>query len=155
MSSSRPTKWCSAGRAARLCVYLMFPRGYLESLISSTLYEWADRVSGQGWGLRSGPPTERAAGDNSSAQTISRHNQAHFYELPIFTRRILYTILDLTCGVFLSTAHLFSCIAAGQTLSFHKGFAVMQKAITTERISFIYHCGLSRVPLAHVPALAA
>ena len=59
----------------------MFPRGYLKSLISSTLYEWSDRVFGLGWGLRSRPPKERAAGDNSSAQTVSRDNQAHFYEI--------------------------------------------------------------------------
>ena len=57
--------------------------------------------------------------------------------------------------VLMSTAHLFSCIGTGLTLPFHEGFAVMQKAITTERISFIYHCGLSRVPLAHVLAVAA
>ena len=57
--------------------------------------------------------------------------------------------------VLMSTAHLFSCIGSGQILPFHEGFAVMQKAITTERISFIYHCGFSRVPLAHVLALAA
>lgn len=57
--------------------------------------------------------------------------------------------------LLMSTAHLFSCIATGQTLPFHEGFAVMQKAITTERISFIYHCALSRVPLAHVLAFAA
>lgn len=56
--------------------------------------------------------------------------------------------------VLTSTAHLFSCIGTGRILPFHKGFAAMQKAITTERISFIYHCGLSRVLLAHVLALA-
>ena len=57
--------------------------------------------------------------------------------------------------VLMSAAHLFSCIGTGQTLPFHEGFAAMQKAIATERISFIYHCGLSRVPLAHVLAFAA
>ena len=57
--------------------------------------------------------------------------------------------------VLMSTAHLFSCIGTGQTLPFHEGFAVMQKAITTERISFIFHCALSRAPLDHVLAVAA
>lgn len=57
--------------------------------------------------------------------------------------------------ILMSTAHLFSCIGTGQTLPFHEGFTAMQKAIATERISFIYHCGLFRVPLSHVLAFAA
>lgn len=57
--------------------------------------------------------------------------------------------------VLTSTAHLFSCIGIGRILPFYEGFAAMQKAITIERFSFIYHCALSRAPLDHVLAVAA
>lgn len=56
--------------------------------------------------------------------------------------------------ILMSTAHLFSCIASGQFLPFHDGFSAMQKSIKIERISFIYHCGHSGIPLADVLAFA-
>ena len=57
--------------------------------------------------------------------------------------------------VLMSTAHLIACIGTGSSLPFHNGFAAMQKLIVVERISYIYLCGTSHVPLEHVLALAA
>ena len=57
--------------------------------------------------------------------------------------------------VLMSTAHLISCIGTGTVLPFHTGFAAMQERITVERISYIYHCGASHVPLVNVLALVA
>lgn len=57
--------------------------------------------------------------------------------------------------VIMSTAHLICCTGTGQLLPFQDGFLAMQKTITTERISYIYHCGASRVPLDYVLTFAA
>ena len=57
--------------------------------------------------------------------------------------------------VLMSAAHLISCIGTGQTLPFHDGFLAMQRLIATERISFIYHCGVSHIPFDRVLAFAA
>ena len=57
--------------------------------------------------------------------------------------------------MLMSTAHLIACIGSGHPLPFHRGFAAMQKLIATERISYIYNCGASHVPLTHVLAFAA
>ena len=57
--------------------------------------------------------------------------------------------------ILMSTAHLFCCLHTTQPLSFQYGFADMQKLIAAERVSFIYHCGVSGVPLGKVLALAA
>ena len=57
--------------------------------------------------------------------------------------------------VLMSTAHLISCIGTGCPLPFHIGFAAIQKLIAVERISYIYHCGASHIPLVNVLAFAA
>ena len=57
--------------------------------------------------------------------------------------------------VLMSTAHLISCTGTGRPVPFHIGFAAMQKSIAIERISYIYHCGASHVPLVNVLAFAA
>ena len=57
--------------------------------------------------------------------------------------------------VLMSTAHLISCIGTGRPLPFHIGFAAIQKRIVVERISYIYHCGVSHIPLVNVLAFAA
>ena len=57
--------------------------------------------------------------------------------------------------VLMSSAYLISCIGTGQSLPFQDGFLAMQRIVATERISFIYHCGVSHVPLEHVLAFAA
>ena len=57
--------------------------------------------------------------------------------------------------ILMSTAYLFCCLHTTQPLPFQYGFADMQKLIAAERVSFIYHCGVSGVPLGKVLALAA
>ena len=57
--------------------------------------------------------------------------------------------------ILMSTAHLIACIGTGCPLPFHVGFAAMKKLIAVERISYIYHCGTSHIPLANVLAFAA
>ena len=57
--------------------------------------------------------------------------------------------------VLMSTAHLISCIGTGRPLPFHIGFPAIQKCIAVERISYIYHCGASHVPLVNVLTFAA
>ena len=57
--------------------------------------------------------------------------------------------------ILMSTAHLISCIGTGHPLPFHFGFAAIQKLIAIERISYIYHCGASHIPLVNVRAFAA
>ena len=57
--------------------------------------------------------------------------------------------------VLMSTAHLISCIGTGRPVPFHIGFVAMQKIIAVERISYIYHCGASHVPLVDVLAFAS
>ena len=57
--------------------------------------------------------------------------------------------------ILMSAAYLFCCLGTGKTLSFQDGFAAIQKLIAVERISFIYHCGVARVPLANVLAFTA
>ena len=57
--------------------------------------------------------------------------------------------------LLMSTAHLIACIGTGTILPFHTGFAAMQKRITVERVSYIYHCGASHTPLVNVLALIA
>ena len=52
--------------------------------------------------------------------------------------------------VIMTTAHFLCCAGTGQLLPFQDGFALMQKRIAVERISFIYHWGVSRLPLAKV-----
>ena len=54
-----------------------------------------------------------------------------------------------------STAHLVCSLASAQPLPFQDGLAAVQKLIAAERISFIYHCGASGVPLDKVLTLAA
>ena len=56
--------------------------------------------------------------------------------------------------VLMSTAHLISCIGTGRPLPFHTGFVAIQKRIVVERISYIYHCGASHIPLMNVLAFA-
>lgn len=57
--------------------------------------------------------------------------------------------------LLMSLAHLICCVGTGQTLPFQDGFVSLQRALTVERISFIYQCGVSRIPLEDVLAFAA
>ena len=57
--------------------------------------------------------------------------------------------------ILMSTAHLACSLISAQPLPFQDCFDTMQKLIAAERISFIYHCGASGLPLAKVLALAA
>lgn len=62
-----------------------------------------------------------------------------------------------TCGIrrfwiLMSLAYYLCCMRAGKSCCFHEGFALLRKAIVQERVTFIYNCGVSHVPLSEVLA---
>ena len=57
--------------------------------------------------------------------------------------------------LLMSTAHYICCTASGNEMSFEKGYAVVQKQLLTERITYIYNCGAAKSPLDSVLALIA
>lgn len=57
--------------------------------------------------------------------------------------------------LLMSTAHYICCTASEDGLSFEKGYAVIQKQLLTERITYIYNCGAARIPLDSVLTLVA
>ena len=52
--------------------------------------------------------------------------------------------------ILMSLAYYICCVGKGEFLPFHEGFAFMRKSIARERITFIYNCGASHVPLSEV-----
>ena len=52
--------------------------------------------------------------------------------------------------ILMSLAYYISCVGTGKLLPFHEGFAFMGQAIARERVTFIYKCGASHVPLSEV-----
>jgi hypothetical protein len=100
-----------------------------------------------------------------TTQEILDHYLAR-WSIEVFFRQAKQTLafdryqIRSSCGIrrfwlLMSMAHLICCFGTGQTLSFQDGFSRLQKALAVERITYIYHCGVSRVPLENVLAFAA
>ena len=100
-----------------------------------------------------------------TTQEILDHYLAR-WSIEVFFRQAKQTLafdryqIRTSCGIrrfwlLMSMAHLICCFGTGQTLSFQDGFSRLQKALAVERITYIYQCGVSRVPLENVLAFAA
>ena len=57
--------------------------------------------------------------------------------------------------LIMSLAHLICCMATGAPVPLQDGFSVIQLQLRKERITYIYQCGVSRVPLNNLLALVA
>ena len=57
--------------------------------------------------------------------------------------------------ILMSLAYYLCCTGTGEPCCFHEGFALLRKAIAQERVTYIYNCGVSHVPLSEVLACAA
>ncbi len=57
--------------------------------------------------------------------------------------------------LLMSLAHYVCCLGTGTFVPFHVGLAAFQSALLRERITFIYLCGVARLPLDNLLALVA
>ncbi len=57
--------------------------------------------------------------------------------------------------LLMSLAHYVCCLGTGAFVSFHVGLAAFQSALLRERITYIYLCGATRLPLDNLLALVA
>lgn len=57
--------------------------------------------------------------------------------------------------LLMSVAHFICCTGTGKSVSFHEGYATIQKQLLIERVAFIYNCGAAKMPWHSVLALVA
>ncbi len=57
--------------------------------------------------------------------------------------------------LLMSLAYYVCCLGTGAFVSFHNGLAAFQSALLQERITYIYQCGATHVPLDNLLALVA
>lgn len=57
--------------------------------------------------------------------------------------------------ILMSLAYYLCCMGTGKFCCFHEGFTLLREAIIRERVSYIYNCGASHVPLSEVLACVA
>lgn len=90
----------------------------------------------------------------------------------IFSSTVMKHILSILISVFLrgyrgktvdfacaspchrtTIAHFLCCTGTGKNSSFKEGYAFLQREILIEKITYIYQCGSTQIPLDDVLAL--